>query len=71
MVLTTIIALSAGYAFRRCFAGQGLTTMVTTPEIYALGTLTTGVSALVIILVFGFVAAWRRARFRQGLARGG
>jgi putative spermidine/putrescine transport system permease protein len=50
---------------------QGLTTTVTTPEIYALGTLTTGVSALVIILVFGFVAVWRRWRFRRGLARAG
>jgi putative spermidine/putrescine transport system permease protein len=50
---------------------QGLTTTVTTPEIYALGTLTTGVSALVIILVFGFVAVWRRWRLRRGLARAG
>lgn len=41
---------------------QGLTTTVTTPEIYALGTLTTGVSVLVIGLAFGIVALWRRLR---------
>ncbi|MFZ4407350.1 MAG: ABC transporter permease [Paracraurococcus sp.] len=41
---------------------QGLTTTVTTPEIYALGTLTTGVSVLVIGLSFGAIAVWRRLR---------
>lgn len=44
---------------------QGLTTTVTTPEIYALGTLTTGVSALVIALAFALVAVWRRFRARR------
>jgi putative spermidine/putrescine transport system permease protein len=39
---------------------QGLTTTVTTPDIYALGTLTTGVSVLVIGLAFGAVQLWRR-----------
>ena len=41
---------------------QGLTTTVTTPEIYALGTLTTGVSVLVIGLSFAAIAAWRWLR---------
>ena len=41
---------------------QGLTTTVTTPEIYALGTLTTGVSVLVIGLSFAAIAIWRRLR---------
>ena len=45
---------------------QGLTTTVTTPEIYALGTLTTGVSALVIGLAFTSFALWRRWRARRG-----
>jgi putative spermidine/putrescine transport system permease protein len=47
---------------------QGLTTTVTTPAIYALGTVTTGVSLLVIVLAIG-AAAWmgRRARRRQGM----
>jgi putative spermidine/putrescine transport system permease protein len=45
---------------------QGLTTTVTTPEIYALGTLTTGVSAAVILLVLGVSAAWRKRRSRAG-----
>lgn len=43
---------------------KALTTTVTTPEIYALGTLTTGVSFLVItlsLILFGWIAA-RRAR---------
>jgi len=39
---------------------QGLTTTVTTPDIYALGTLTTGVSVLVIGLAFGAIQLWRR-----------
>ncbi|WP_149541084.1 ABC transporter permease [Siccirubricoccus phaeus] len=41
---------------------QGLTTTVTTPEIYALGTLTTGVSVLVIGTSFAAIALWRRVR---------
>jgi putative spermidine/putrescine transport system permease protein len=41
---------------------QGLTTTVTTPEIYALGTLTTGVSIVVIAVACGAMALWRRAR---------
>ena len=41
---------------------QGLTTTVTTPEIYALGTLTTGVSVVVIGLSFAAIAVWRRLR---------
>ena len=41
---------------------QGLTSTVTTPEIYALGTLTTGVSVLVIGLSFAAIALWRRLR---------
>jgi putative spermidine/putrescine transport system permease protein len=41
---------------------QGLTTTVTTPEIYALGSLTTGVSVLVIGLAFGGIALYRRLR---------
>ena len=41
---------------------QGLTTTATTPEIYALGSLTTGVSALVIALAFAAHALARRAR---------
>jgi putative spermidine/putrescine transport system permease protein len=41
---------------------QGLTTTVTTSEIYALGSLTTGVSVLVIALAFGGIALFRRLR---------
>ena len=41
---------------------QGLTTTATTPEIYALGSLTTGVSALVIAVAFAAYALARRAR---------
>jgi putative spermidine/putrescine transport system permease protein len=40
---------------------QGLTTTVTTPAIYALGTLTTGISLLVMALAFG-ASAWLRRR---------
>jgi putative spermidine/putrescine transport system permease protein len=40
---------------------QGLTTTVTDPAIYALGTVTTGVSLVVIALALGS-AAWLRAR---------
>jgi putative spermidine/putrescine transport system permease protein len=44
---------------------QGLTTTVTTPAIYALGTVTTAISLVVIVLAMG-AAAWmgRRARRR-------
>ncbi len=41
---------------------QGLTTTVTTPAIYALGTVTTGVSLLVITLALGGAALLRRRR---------
>jgi putative spermidine/putrescine transport system permease protein len=41
---------------------QGLTSTVTTPEIYALGTLTTGVSVLVIGLAFAAIGVWRTLR---------
>ncbi len=40
---------------------QGLTTTVTTPAIYALGTVTTGISLLVVGLALG-AAAWLRRR---------
>ena len=46
---------------------QGLTTTVTTPAIYALGTVTTGVSLLVIALALG-AAAWMGRRARRRLA---
>jgi putative spermidine/putrescine transport system permease protein len=39
---------------------QGLTTTVTTPVIYALGTVTTVVSFLVMGVTLGVVWAWRR-----------
>jgi putative spermidine/putrescine transport system permease protein len=45
---------------------QGLTTTVTTPAIYALGTVTTAVSLLVIALAMG-AAAWLRRRARRRL----
>ena len=41
---------------------QGLTTTVTTPVIYALGTVTTVVSFAVIGLTLGVVWLWRRRR---------
>ncbi|AWN52753.1 ABC transporter permease [Methylobacterium sp. 17Sr1-1] len=44
---------------------QGLTTTVTTPEIYALGTVTTGVSLLVIGLAFGSYLAIQHRRARR------
>lgn len=47
---------------------QGLTTTVTTPDIYALGTLTTGVSVLVIGLAFGAILLWQQRGRRRGLA---
>ncbi len=43
---------------------QGLTTTVTTPSIYALGTLTTAISLVVIALALG-AAAWLGRRSRQ------
>ncbi len=45
---------------------QGLTTTVTTPEIYALGTLTTGVSFLVIGLALCIVLFIQARRARHG-----
>ncbi len=45
---------------------QGLTTTVTTPEIYALGTLTTGVSFAVIFTALLIVLWLRRRRARHG-----
>jgi putative spermidine/putrescine transport system permease protein len=44
---------------------QGLTTTVTTPEIYALGTLTTAVSFLVIMTALGFFSLVERRRARR------
>jgi putative spermidine/putrescine transport system permease protein len=44
---------------------QGLTTTVTSPDIYALGTLTTGVSVLVIAGAFGAQALLRRRARRR------
>jgi putative spermidine/putrescine transport system permease protein len=45
---------------------QGLTTTVTTPEIYALGTLTTAVSLLVIVSALTIILLLRRRRARLG-----
>jgi putative spermidine/putrescine transport system permease protein len=45
---------------------QGLTTTVTTPEIYALGTVTTGVSFAVIFAALGLILVLRRRRERRG-----
>lgn len=45
---------------------QGLTTTVTTPEIYALGTVTTGVSFAVIAIALGVVLYLRRRQARHG-----
>jgi putative spermidine/putrescine transport system permease protein len=44
---------------------QGLTTTVTTPAIYALGTVTTVVSFLVMGLALG-LASWLGRRQKQG-----
>ena len=41
---------------------QGLTTTVTTPVIYALGTVTTLISFAVMGLTLGLVWLWRRRR---------
>ena len=48
---------------------QGLTTTVTTPVIYALGTVTTVVSFAVMGLTLAVVALWRRTRFGPGGGR--
>ncbi|MDR3374293.1 MAG: ABC transporter permease, partial [Ancalomicrobiaceae bacterium] len=45
---------------------QGLTTTVTNPDIYALGTATTAVSFLVIGLALGLIAWLNRRQARQG-----
>jgi putative spermidine/putrescine transport system permease protein len=51
---------------------QGLQTTVTTPAIYALGTLTTAVSFAVIIFALGLVVLlrWRQARFGSDAGKG-
>ncbi len=49
---------------------QGLTTTVTTPEIYALGTLTTGLSLAVIAAALGASLYLQRRRARKGLRLG-
>ena len=45
---------------------QALTSTVTTPEIYALGTVTTGVSFVVIGVALGLIALLRARRARHG-----
>jgi putative spermidine/putrescine transport system permease protein len=45
---------------------QGLTTSVTTPVIYALGTVTTAVSFAVILVAIGLVLLLQRQRRRYG-----
>ena len=45
---------------------QGLTTTVTTPEIYALGTVTTGVSFIVIGVALGLISLLRARQARHG-----
>ncbi|RUP12643.1 MAG: ABC transporter permease, partial [Methylobacterium sp.] len=47
---------------------QGLTTTVTTPEIYALGTMTTAVSALVIGTALGLTLWLQKRRARRAMA---
>ena len=49
---------------------QGLTTTVTTPEIYALGTVTTGVSLVVIALSFSAFLWLQKRRARRTLLPG-
>lgn len=49
---------------------QGLTTTVTTPEIYALGTLTTAMSLAVIATALGASLSLQRRRARAGLRLG-
>jgi putative spermidine/putrescine transport system permease protein len=45
---------------------QGLTTTVTNPAIYALGTVTTGVSFVVIFAALGLIQFLRRRQARHG-----
>jgi len=45
---------------------QGLTTSVTTPVIYALGTVTTGISFTVILLALAIVVFTQKRRLRHG-----
>ena len=49
---------------------QGLTTTVTTPEIYALGTLTTGVSFAIIFTALAVLLYLRKRRARHGTDAG-
>ena len=49
---------------------QGLTTTVTTPEIYALGTLTTGMSLAVIAMALGTSLYLQRRKAKAGLRLG-
>ncbi|TSD84713.1 ABC transporter permease [Mycobacterium sp. KBS0706] len=49
---------------------QGLTTTVTTPEIYALGTVTTAVSLAVVLTALALMAVLRRRRTRHGTDAG-
>jgi len=44
----------------------GMTTTVTTPTLYALGTVTTAVSFLVIAISFGAIALSQRKRGKLG-----
>jgi ABC-type spermidine/putrescine transport system permease subunit II len=70
MVLTVVLSLLAGFAYRKQVARssqamgdlntlplelEGLTTTVTNPQIYALGTVTTGVSFFVIFSALGLI----------------
>jgi putative spermidine/putrescine transport system permease protein len=48
---------------------RGLTTTVTNPQIYALGTLTTAVSFAVIFAALGMIVLLRRRQARRGLRR--
>jgi putative spermidine/putrescine transport system permease protein len=48
----------------------GLTTTVTNPEIYALGTVTTGVSFAVILVSLLLIQALRRRQARRGAGAG-
>ncbi|MBI1776528.1 MAG: ABC transporter permease [Proteobacteria bacterium] len=45
---------------------QGLTTTVTTPEIYALGTVTTAISLAVVMLALAAISLLRRRQARHG-----
>lgn len=48
----------------------GMTTTATTPVLYALGTVTTGVSFLVIVLSLSFISLLRRRRLKHGTDAG-